>query len=179
MGKLLFDLGKARAGIVFPDVIVSAGISKSSSELKITEKTAETEPMFLRNKLKHLVFVLSRVLRGQKLPAKRRDFRVLGTVEAGKGEISAVLQNVSETGVCFVIEDTALPEEFMLKLFSPLERMDRRLRCRRVWANRFEVEGRPYLRVGCAFNESSFRLRWLSTYLQDEFSPAPADVEAA
>ena len=134
--------------------------------------------MRFRAKLKQLLFVLGRLVRRQKLPAKRRDFRVLGTVEGRDGEIPAVLQNISETGVCFVIQEAGLPEEFMIRLHSPLERIDRRLRCRKVWAKRFEASGRGFVRVGCAFNDSSFRLRWLSSYLTDDFSPLAESGEA-
>jgi hypothetical protein len=127
--------------------------------------------MFLRSKVKQALFVLSCVVRGQKLPAKRRELRMLGTVDGHEGKVEAALQNISATGVCFVILESALPEEFMLHLESPLERTNRRVRCRRIWTKRFEADGRAFLRVGCAFNESSFQLRWLSGYLTDDFRP--------
>ena len=129
-------------------------------------------------KIKQVLFFASRLVRGQKLPARRRDFRVLGTLEGRDGEVPAMLQNISETGLCFVVEATSLPEEFMIRLHSPLERKDRRLRCRRVWSAKFESRGTEYVRVGCAFNEQSYRLRWLSAYLTDEFIPVPESSEA-
>lgn len=136
--------------------------------------------MFVRNKLKYLVFVISRRLSGKQLPAKRRDFRVLASVEGRDGEIAAMIQNISETGLCFVLEEANLPEEFMIRLHSPLERKDRKLRCRKVWSTRFDARGVSYLRVGCAFNEHSHRLRWLSSYLTDDFHPAAGpEAEAA
>ena len=134
--------------------------------------------MLFLGKIKQVLFIVSRLVRREKLPAKRRDFRVLGTLEGRDGELPAMLQNVSETGLCFVIEATSLPEEFMIRLHSPLERKDRRLRCRRVWAANFEARGVNYLRVGCAFNEQSHRLRWLSAYLTDDFVPVPDATEA-
>lgn len=156
-------------------------ISTPKIPLKLGAVDAERLPMaYLRGKLKYLAFVVSRRLRGKKLPAPRRDFRVLGTVEGRDGEIAAVIQNISATGVCFVLEAANLPEEFMIRLNSPLEGKERRLRCRRVWSTNFESRGTAYIRVGCAFNEQSYRLRWLSSYLTDEFQPAAGpEVEAA
>lgn len=142
---------------------------------------ADNRFMSLPSRAKHFFAVLQRVIFRRKAPAKRRDFRVLGTIECGDAGIPAVMQNISATGLCFVIQESSLPEEFMVRLQSPLERKERRLRCRRVWAKRFEAEGRPFLRVGCAFNDHSFRLRWLSNYLADDFTPHadPSEVEAA
>ena len=134
--------------------------------------------MLFLGKIKQALFIASRLLRRQKLPARRRDFRVLGTVEGRDGETPAMLQNISATGLCFVVEATSLPEEFMIRLHSPLERKDRRLRCRRVWSASFESRGVSYVRVGCAFNEQSFKLRWLAAYLTDEFVPVPEASEA-
>lgn len=136
--------------------------------------------MNLRGKLKFFVFAVSRRLQGKQLPAKRRDFRVLATVAARDGEIPAVIQNISETGLCFVLEEANLPEEFIIRLNSPLERKDRQVRCRKVWSNRFDSRGVAYLRVGCAFNERSQQLRWLSSYLLDDAPlAAEPDAEAA
>lgn len=129
-------------------------------------------------KVKQALFVISRLVRRQKLPAKRRDFRVLGTLVGRDGEVPAMLQNISETGLCFVVEQTALPEEFMIRLHSPLERKDRNVRCRRVWCNTFESRGISYVRVGCSFKEQGYRLRWLEAYLTDEFVPVPETAEA-
>jgi|GEM_PF-6139580 len=136
--------------------------------------------MDLRAQFKFFVFAVSRRLQGKKLPAKRRDFRVLASVVGRDGEIPAVIQNVSETGLCFVLEEANLPEEFIMRLDSPLEGKERQVRCRKVWSNRFDSRGVGYLRVGCAFNERSQQLRWLSSYLLDDAPlAAEPDAEAA
>lgn len=131
--------------------------------------------MRILGKIKQLVFTVNRLARGKKLPAKRREFRALSTIENRAGAIPAVLQNISETGLCLVIEEASLPEEFTVRMASPLERKIRRLRCRKVWATGFVTGEKAYVRIGCAFHEPAYRLRWLADYLNDDLSPISAE----
>ncbi len=148
--------------------------------LKKFAENADKPAMNLRGKLKFFVFTTSRLLMGKRLPAKRRELRMLATVAGRDGEIRAEIQNISETGLCFVLEEANLSEEFIVRLNAPLERKDHQVRCRKVWSKRFDARGMTYLRVGCAFNERSQQLRWLSSYLLDDAPiAAEPDAEAA
>lgn len=172
--------GAGRHGLCAHEVCAVCAGGKPKFPLKKRAGFADKPPMNLRAKFKYLVFTISRRLQGKALPAKRRDLRVVATVEGRDGQIPAVIQNISATGLCFVLEEANLPEEFMIQLNSPQEKTDRRLRCRKVWSTRFDSRGVVYLRVGCAFNEQSHRLRWLGAYLTDEFQPsAGPEAEAA